>query len=116
MDNSTGDYSNEYSEESFWKKAKQFAIVAGKEIIEKALILYYCLIDPDTPARAKTIITGALGYFISPVDAIPDTTPIVGYSDDLGVLAIVLSLAIVAAHIKPEHKKKAQEKIKVWFG
>ena len=95
-------------------KVKKYAIEAGKEIIEKALILYYCLIDPDTPAWAKTVIIGALGYFIVPLDAIPDFTPVVGYSDDLGALAI--AFAIVAAHIKSEHKEMAQEKLKVWFG
>ncbi|WP_211605080.1 YkvA family protein [Vreelandella arcis] len=47
---------------------------------------------------AKTTIYGALGYFISPVDAIPDLAPIVGYADDIGVLAG--ALAMVAAHIK----------------
>lgn len=30
---------------------------------------------------------GALGYFISVLDVIPDFAPIVDYSDDLGVLA-----------------------------
>ena len=52
-------------------------IKAGKEVIEKALILYYCLQDDDTPAWAKTTIIGALGYFISPIDAIPDLVPVV---------------------------------------
>jgi len=109
----TNEYSAQFSEESFWDKLKNFAIKAGKEVIEKALALYYCLQDKDTPVWAKTVIVGALGYFISPIDAIPDALPVVGFSDDLGVL--VLALASVAAHIKEEHKKKAQEAIKQWF-
>jgi hypothetical protein len=28
----------------------------------------------------------------------------------------LIALAVVAAHVKPEHKAKAQEKMKVWFG
>lgn len=108
------DYGKEYNEESFWKKVSSFVIKAGKEVIEKALILYYCLQDDDTPAWAKTTIIGALGYFISPVDAIPDLVPVVGFSDDLGVLT--LAITVVLAHIKQEHRDKAKEKIKEWFG
>ena len=107
------DFSKEYSEDSFWAKVKDFAIKAGKEVIEKALILYYCLQDSDTPAWAKAAIIAALGYFISPIDAIPDLIPVVGFADDLGVLAA--ALATVAVYIKEEHKEQAQEKIKIWF-
>jgi uncharacterized membrane protein YkvA (DUF1232 family) len=114
--NEMGDneYSKEFSEDSFWTKVKDFAIKAGKEVIEKALILYYCLQDSDTPAWAKAAIIGALGYFISPIDAIPDFTPVIGFVDDLGVLAA--ATATVAMYIKEEHKEYAKEKIKIWFG
>ena len=108
------EYNKEYSDESFWGKVKEFAIKAGKEVIGKALILYYCLQDSDTPLWAKTAIIGALGYFISPIDAIPDITPIVGFADDLGVLAA--ASATVVLYIKEEHKENAKGKLKVWFG
>ena len=35
-------------------------------------------------------MAGALIYFISPIDAIPDLAPLLGYMDDLGVIAAVL--------------------------
>lgn len=108
------DYSAEYSDKSFWEKVKGFAVSAGKQVIEKALVLYYCLQDPDTPAWARAVIIGALGYFIVPLDAVPDPTPIIGFVDDLGALAA--ALAIVAVHIKPEHWEKARNKVKEWFG
>jgi uncharacterized membrane protein YkvA (DUF1232 family) len=113
MNNKSDSLSKGNEESSFWEKIKGYALTAGKEVIEKALLLYYALIDSDTPIWAKTVIIGALGYFITPIDAIPDLTPVVGYSDDLGALAY--ALAIVVAHIKPEHKIKAQEKLKTWF-
>ncbi|MCS7053909.1 MAG: YkvA family protein [Ignavibacterium sp.] len=103
------EYSNNYSDESFWDKVKNFAIIAGKELIEKALILFYCLQDPDTPAWAKGVIISALGYFIFPIDALPD--PI--FVDDLGVIAT--ALATVVVHIKEEHKLKAKEQLARWF-
>ncbi len=113
MDNNSDDFSKEYEESSFWEKIKNFAVDAGKDVIEKALTLYYCFLDHDTPAWAKTVIISTLGYFIVPIDAIPDLTPVAGYSDDLG--ALVSALAVVAAHIKTEHKTKAEEKLNDWF-
>lgn len=110
----TNEFAKHYSEESFWDKVKNFAVKAGKEVIEKALILYYCFADKDTPAWAKAIILGALGYFILPIDAIPDAAPLIGFTDDLGV--IVAASVAVAAHIKKEHIELAKQKIKEWFG
>ena len=106
-------YSHAYSDENFWKKLAAFAIRAGKEVVEKALVLYYCFQDDDTPKRAKAIIIGALGYFISPIDAIPDMVPVVGFSDDLGVIALAFSQILI--HIKDSHTKMAEEKLKEWF-
>lgn len=106
-------YSQAYSDGSFWDKVKGFAKSAGEAVLESALKLYYSASDSDTPAWAKAVIYGALGYFISPIDAIPDITPIVGYADDLGVLAA--ALATTAAHIKDEHTQKSKDTLKQWF-
>ena len=110
----TNEYSTKYSENSFWEKVKGFAIKAGREVIEKALILYYCLQDPNTPRWAKASIIAALGYFICLIDAIPDLTPGIGFADDLGVL--VAAFSTVAQHVREEHKEKAREKLAIWFG
>lgn len=107
-------FEKEFSDDSFWDKVKNVAKAAGEKILEPALKLYYSAQDPDTPIWAKTTVYAALGYFISPIDAIPDITPIVGYSDDLGVL--VAATAAIAAYIKEEHTEKAKETLKQWFG
>lgn len=115
MSNQTNQgYGKYYSEDSFWQKLLNFARAAGREVVEQALSLYYTAQAPETPTWAKTVIYGALGYFIFPVDAIPDVTPAVGYGDDLGVL--VAALATVAAHVTPEIKALAKEKAAEWFG
>ncbi len=108
-----GGYTKDYSKNSFWDKLKNFAKVAGAEVVNKALLLYYAAQEPDAPKWAKAAIYGALGYFISPIDAIPDITPVVGYADDLGVL--VAALATVAMYITPKVKEMAEQKMKVWF-
>lgn len=106
-------YQEEFSENSFWDKLKKYALVAGKEVVEKTLVLYQALKDKDTPAWAKGVIIAALGYFVSPVDAIPDTVPMAGYADDLGALAA--ALAAVAAHVKDEHVTSARATLQKWF-
>jgi len=107
------DYSREFTEFSFWQKLTNAAKTAGRELIEKALLMYYAASDKDTPVWAKTILVGALGYFICPIDAIPDAIPLAGYTDDLGAIAAALSM--VAAHIKSEHKEMAKRKVGEWF-
>ena len=107
------DFSEAYSEDGFWNKVKGYAKVAGENILEPSLKMYYAALDSDTPAWAKTTIIGALGYFVSPIDAIPDIVPIVGYTDDLGVLCA--ALAATAAHIKGTHAQQAKETLKRLF-
>lgn len=105
---------NEFSEEGFWTKIAKFALAAGRETIEKCLWLWYAFRRSKTPAWAKSIILGALTYFIVPMDAIPDVAPGIGYTDDLGVLS--LAIAAVAAFIDDDVKQMAVEKLKEWFG
>lgn len=103
----------QYSEEGYWEKIKTFAKQAGREVIGSSLNLYYAAQREDTPAWAKATIYGALAYFVLPIDAIPDITPVVGFSDDLGALAA--ATAIVAAHINAEVKQLSQAKLGEWF-
>jgi len=103
-----------YSEPQFWEKLSQFAKQAGKTVVEKALTLYYAAQRPETPFWAKAIIYSSLAYFVLPTDAIPDFTPIVGYSDDLS--AIASAMAAVALSITPEVEASARQKVEDWFG
>jgi uncharacterized membrane protein YkvA (DUF1232 family) len=108
------DFKAHYTDSRFWDKVKGVAKVAGKTALEPALKMYYSATDKDTPLWAKTAIYGALGYLISPIDAIPDMVPVLGYTDDIGVL--LAAAATVAAYIKQEHVQKAQDTLRQWFG
>jgi len=103
-----------YSDGGFWRKLGQYAGVAGRELVEKALLMYYAARRDETPAWARATIYGALGYFIAPFDAVVDMTPVVGYSDDLGVLA--LAFATVAHYIDDGVRARAAERMRRWFG
>ena len=67
---------------------------------------YYCAIDPETPMKAKLVLFAALGYFVLPVDAVPDLVTGLGFTDDATVLAT--ALGIVGAHIREPHRIAAR--------
>jgi uncharacterized membrane protein YkvA (DUF1232 family) len=108
------EFEDAYTDQGFWKKLQRYALLAGREVVEKALLLYYAMQEEKAPAWAKATIAGALGYFIVPLDAIADLTPAVGYADDLGVL--VLAVAAVASYINEDVRRKTAEKMRDWFG
>ncbi len=107
-------YSSEYSESSFWEKLRRHARPAGMRVVEHALQLFYAARHPDTPAWAKAVVYGALGYFILPTDAIPDLIPAVGFTDDLGVL--VMALTTIAMRVTPDIREQARRQTQHWFG
>jgi uncharacterized membrane protein YkvA (DUF1232 family) len=103
-----------YSEVGFWDKLRRFARKAGREVVEKALWLYYAYQRPDTPIWAKRVILGALAYFILPLDLIADVLPGVGFTDDLGV--IMTAISTIAMYINDSVKERARQKALEWFG
>ncbi|WP_303969553.1 YkvA family protein [Sporosarcina ureae] len=103
-----------FSEEKFWNKILRFGKQAGVKLTYGTLLLYYTFKKPTVPKKVKSIILGALGYFILPFDLIPDITPIVGYSDDLSI--VVGALLVVAAYIDADTKQLAKNKVIDWFG
>ncbi|WZL89786.1 YkvA family protein [Salinimicrobium sp. 3283s] len=112
--NEKNGYGKEFSDEGFWNKVKTVFKKAGIKVVYSALTLYYTYQKKDTPVWAKGVIIGALGYFISPIDAIPDITPAVGYADDIGVL--LAAVATVGVYIDSEVKQYAKDKLHDWFG
>ena len=103
-----------FTESSMWEKIKKASKSAGIKVIYAVLLLFYILNDKTVGMKTKLSIAAALGYFILPTDAIFDLTPLIGYSDDLGVLIFVLTQ--VTTHVTPEIKAKAHTKLNEWFG
>ncbi len=103
-----------FTEGKLIKKVKQAAKSAGMMVIYPAMILFYMFKDQNVPVYAKSIIAAALAYFIFPADSIPDLTPIIGYSDDLGILLV--SISQFAKYISPEIMGKTKDKLVEWFG
>ena len=108
------EHEKDYSEQGFWDKVQGYAAKAGVPLIYKALQLYYVAQSPECPKKVKAAIYSALGYFILPLDVIPDVTPVVGFSDDLAAVAMALTLAQV--YITPEIEAQAKERVVKLFG
>lgn len=106
-------YAKYYSEDSLWEKIKKFSKAAGVKVIYAVLLLYYAMKDSGVSLKTKLFIAASLGYFIMPADAIIDFTPLIGYSDDLGVL--LFALKQVSSAITPVVKENARSKISEWF-
>ncbi|MFA5805595.1 MAG: YkvA family protein [Melioribacteraceae bacterium] len=78
----------DYVEDRLWEKVER----VGSKIrfANEVKALYRYMLDKYVPWYRKSIVIAALIYFISPIDAIPDIAPLVGYLDDLGVIAAVI--------------------------
>ena len=107
-------YTNAYSRTKLFEKIKKHAKAAGIKVVYFALILFYTLQKSTTPMLAKSVIIGALSYFIIPVDLIPDFIPIIGFSDDL--TAFLSAFVAIALYVDEDTKTKAKERLHIWFG
>ena len=107
-------YESEFSFDNLMNKIKESAKKAGLKAIYIALLLYYALESPTISTVDKAIIYGALGYFICPIDIIPDILPFIGLTDDIAVLAWAFSR--VKRNVTDMTREKAKTKLKIWFG
>lgn len=84
----------------------------GKDAVLNVLKLYYALALGKANAKQVAIIVGALGYLISPIDAIPDMLP-GGLTDDIAI--ILAAIKLLACCSDPEVVAAAEAKLREWF-
>ncbi len=106
-------YRDYFTKNAFVEKISRIAKRSGAKLVYAALILYYTLESDKVSVKDKAIIIGALGYFISPLDVIPDAIPIAGLGDDLAVLMYVIHK--VWNEVSDDVKAKAHSKLSKWF-
>ncbi len=106
-------YKNKFSSKKYLKLIRIKPGKIGSKAIYTSLLLFYAFRRDETPSWAKNIIVGTLGYLVSPIDLIPDLTPVLGYTDDLGMLSF--GLVTIASFINKDVKEKAIERLNKWF-
>lgn len=102
-----------FSDTLFRDKLKKFSKKIGCKGVCIAFQLYYALQNPKLPPWAKVKVLGALAYFISFVDAMPDLLPGIGYTDD--ILVMLAAASTVAIYIDAEVRLRAQAQVHKFF-
>lgn len=108
-----GKYEGQYSETKLTSKITRFARNAGMECVYNVLLLFKMMKSKEVSLGDKAIIIGALGYFIAPLDLIPDLMIGTGYIDDAGMLVYALSL--VSSKITPSIRNEAKKELHKYF-
>ena len=89
----------------FWPKIRLTA--ARIPFSKEAVAAWHAARDPETPFRAKAMMLAGLGYFVMPVDAIPDVFMGIGFTDDAAVIAAMI--ALVGSNIRGRHYQSAEQ-------
>ena len=100
------------------KKASKITNNLGKISSKFGLLVRMLQADKNgefkIPTMDKVKIIGAIVYVITTIDAVPDILPIIGFGDDIGVVAYVISKlgSLLSEYEKFEIQKKQDEKDK----
>lgn len=107
-------YKSQFSKKKLADKINKSFGSLGQKLVYSVLLMYNAFKNERTPSWAKNIIIGALGYFLSPIDMIPDLSPFLGYTDDIGILSF--GLVTIACYINEEVRSKSVTQLKKFFG
>lgn len=89
----------------FWATLRKAA--AKVPFTEDLVASYFCALDPETPARTRAILLGALAYFVLPLDWVPDFIIGFGFTDDVAVLAA--AIGAIRSGLKDAHYRAARK-------
>lgn len=68
---------------------REIASRVGRELAFYRLVIAH----PKTPWLSRLLLGGAVAYFVSPIDLIPDVIPVLGQLDDLLIVPGLIYLA-----------------------
>jgi uncharacterized membrane protein YkvA (DUF1232 family) len=96
---------DEETSDRFLTKAKKF--ISKLPFVRDVVAFYFAVLDPAVPISKKGLLAGAVLYFLSPLDLIPDFLGLVGFADDAVVARLVFNTA--RDILTEEHYRQADE-------
>jgi len=90
-----------------WQRTKSWA----RTLKSDGMTLWFCCRHPQMPWLPKIFALLVVGYFLSPIDLIPDFIPVLGYLDELILLpgCIYLILRMVPPALLLEARAQATQ-------
>ena len=107
-------YEKYFSESDLWQKIGKFGKSIGATVLYPVLLLFNLLKSGDIDLKEKAMIIGTLGYFILPIDLLPDAIAGMGYADD--VAALTAAITALASCITEDIQNEAKEQLRKIFG
>ena len=119
--NQEGDfYQNLRAKFKKWASSEEGKVNKWTEYLLSAPDLFHLMcklsIDKDVPVKEKAKLAGAIAYFVSPIDLIPEAfVGPIGYVDDIALAAYVLNSIVDSAgpDIVKKHWAGEQDVLKV---
>ena len=110
-------YEGHYSEDGLKSKLSKYAKLIGLNATYYVLLLYNMLTSGVLSIKEQALIWGALGYFISPIDLLPDVLIGTGFMDDVSVLLIVIKMLFdsIDTDKLSQIKEAAKKQLKKFF-
>ena len=96
-------------ERKMWQKLLRWA--GRVPFVEDIAAAWFCVIDPATPGRVRGTVLAALAWFVLPASLLPEFIVILGFTDDVAVMAITARM--VRRHIRERHYKRAREVLRI---
>jgi uncharacterized membrane protein YkvA (DUF1232 family) len=97
------DKSEEDIDETLLMKMKRGPI---KKVWTEVMKLWEAVKDPKSDKAMKALSIGALLYLISPLDVIPDVIPILGLTDDAGIIIYAMTQINKFRQLKGQDKER----------
>ena len=102
-------YEKFFSESELWQKIGKFGKSIGATVLYPVFLLFNLLKLGDIDLKEKALIIGTLGYFILPLDLLPDAIAGMGYGDD--AMALTAAITALASCISDDIQQTSKDQL-----
>ena len=100
--------------DALWSKIGEYAMKVGRWSVRPVILMWYVMLNKDTPKADKVLILSAISYLVLPIDLISGKRlPVIGWLDEL--VSLTIAYQKVCKHITPEMEAKVDAILDKWF-